>query len=88
MGSRHQRGPAMGSCPDQCSGGSPDRQMNMTPGILEQISGDARAELEASGRGKRCTYCGLVYLPSSGIAIRLGFYNSGVLGDGWKPLRH
>ena len=88
MASRSHRMPVIGSCPDQCSGGKPDRQMNMTPGILEQIDGDARAELQASGRGKRCTYCGLVYLSASSGAIRLGFYNSGVLGDGWKPLRH
>ena len=88
MASRSRRAPAIGSCPDQCSGGKPDRQMNITPGILEQIGEDSRADIQASGQGKRCTYCGLVYLPAGSVAVRLGFYNSGVQGDGWKPLRH
>ena len=87
MSSRNKRVPVYGSCPDQCSGGSPDRQMTVTPGILEKIDESAQAEIKGNGGGKRCTYCGLVYLPASSGAIRLGFYNSAVLSEGWKAVR-
>jgi len=43
-----------------------------------------RDVIAANGGAKRCTYCGLVYL-SAGLQCgrRLGFWNSGVRGQGW-----
>nr|BDF97455.1 hypothetical protein [Pseudomonas aeruginosa] len=49
----------------------------MTPLIQDAI--------KKAGGAKRCTYCGLVYLPAGGV--RLGWWNSGILGEGWHERR-
>lgn len=74
-----------GYCPDRCSGGQSDRQMTLQAGLLNQLPVDVCAEIAAHGGAKRCAYCGLVYLsPASPLGGRLGFWDSGVRGQGWK----
>lgn len=73
-----------GYCPDKCSGGRADRQMTVQDGLLSQLPDNVRAIIAAHGNAKRCTYCGLVYLsPTKQIGGRLGFWSSGVKGQGW-----
>lgn len=73
-----------GYCPDKCSGGQSDRQMTVQEGLLNQLPDAVRDEVAAHGGAKRCTYCGLVYLSLVlQFGGRLGFWNSGVRGQGW-----
>ncbi|CRN66831.1 hypothetical protein PAERUG_P40_Scotland_4_VIM_2_09_12_04102 [Pseudomonas aeruginosa] len=74
-----------GYCPDHCSAGQPSRQMAVHDELLNQFPDEARAEAQAHGGAKRCTYCGLVYLhPIKQFGGRLGYWNSGVRGEGWS----
>ena len=73
-----------GYCPDRCSGGDSTRQMQVNDGLLNQFPNKAREAIQEHGGAKRCTYCGLVYLyPLVTFGGRLGFWNSGVRGQGW-----
>ena len=73
-----------GHCPDECSGGHPDRQMIVNTGLMVQLPESVQAEITAHGGAKRCSYCGLVYLsPMLQYVSRLGFWDSGVRGQGW-----
>jgi len=73
-----------GYCPDKCSGGQSDRQMQVHERLLNQLPEAVRAEIAKHGGAKRCTYCGLVYLsPTLQVGGRLGFWDSGVRGQGW-----
>ncbi|MBW5416092.1 MULTISPECIES: hypothetical protein [unclassified Pseudomonas] len=70
-----------GYCPDGCSGGNSNRQMDIGESLLAQFPESVRTEISTRGGGKRCTYCGLVYLTAS--KSRLGFYENGVTGTRW-----
>lgn len=73
-----------GHCPDGCSGGHSNRQMIVNEGMLGQFPANVQANISAHGGAKRCTYCGLVYLsPAPQFVARLGFWDSGVRGQGW-----
>lgn len=73
-----------GYCPDNCSGGKSDRQIIVQEALLNQLPDVVRDAIAAHGGAKRCTYCGLVYLsPVHQTGGRLGFWNSGVRGQGW-----
>lgn len=58
--------------------------MTIQEGLLNMLPDGVRDVIAANGGAKRCTYCGLVYL-SAGLQCgrRLGFWNSGVRGQGW-----
>ena len=71
-------------CPDSCSGGNPDRQMAVNEGILRQLPEDVQGSITEHGSAQRCSYCGLVYLsPTPEYGGRLGFWDSGISGEGW-----
>jgi len=71
-------------CPDQCSGGDSGRQMVAHDALLGQLPAIVQKEIKAHGGARRCTYCGLVYLyPKIEHLGRLGYWNSGVRGEGW-----
>lgn len=75
-----------GSCPDapSCAGGSPGRQMSLPDAVIQKLDEQTQASISEARGAKRCTYCGLVYLSSG---TRLGWWNSGVRGDGWVVRR-
>ncbi len=69
-------------CPaGDCSGGTDDRQSDMSNAMLGQLS-EAHKE---GRRPKRCSYCGCVY--DSVTKEIFGFYDNYNLGEGWKPRR-
>ncbi len=73
-----------GVCPDKCSGGKPDRQMDVHEMLLSRLPESIQSEIKISGSAKRCTYCGLVYLRTTkDFGRRLGFWDSGIGGPGW-----
>ena len=72
-------------CPDQCSGGRPDRQHQLTEGQLAKLSEAAREAIKASrGTVYRCNYCGCVYLREVSGTTKLGDLDGGVTGEGWN----
>lgn len=53
---------ASASCPDEYSGGHPDRQMIVSTALMVQLPEGVQAEITVHDGAKRCSYCGLVYL--------------------------
>ena len=70
-------------CPDQCSGGTPNRQHQLTEGQLTKLSEAARVAVKSSaGSAYRCNYCGCVYLRGASTT-KLGDLDGGITGEGW-----
>ncbi len=67
-------------CPHSCSGGTQDRQRDMTDGMLSKLPDDHR---KAVGTPKRCSYCGCVY---DSVSKRVfGKYDPPMGREGWHP---
>ncbi len=76
-----------GGCPSQqCSGGSPGRQSELTEAQLEKLDSETKSiALERSATLYRCTYCGAVYDRWTTNKV-LGFLDNGIIGDGWRRI--
>lgn len=73
-----------GECPDQCNGKGLNRQMDVPRTLLDKFSPAAVERLQELGSPKRCTYCGCVHAQG----IKVGDWDSGVLGQGWQSHRY
>lgn len=77
-------------CPaEDCSGGNAGRQSDLTDGQIKLLSEKMQTKALKS-QGRRCTYCGCVYLrnySAHDIHTILGFLDSGILGKGWHECK-